>query len=516
MKTSSTLLFLISAGSVVLGHKSYSDHHNPHPPSSQYYGHSQHHEISAGHLSTHDTAGSLTFETHSPSAPILPSRPTIAPSSMHDQAHSPSPLPTSHVFPPTTGGHPYPIESLAKRTVCVAGGSSCLANQVCCPAGSYCTTDSLGNGACCENGAACIGVVTSMRGSLLPVQTAATAALPVPGAANLKRPAKAFVALTNLMRFGLAMPPPVGYGTTESTTDVGANSAAAKPPLYQDRGGLGFHAGGGSEASSGANMPRPLKVFAIPVVLAKRLSAAAIFPVNKFQDIKTPLPAEDCGAPFCSAASHAMANPLRYPVWLVGQVLGLFRHTISQGLYYEESALIIDGLVPVSAHVPLDTASTMTNIAPIAQTISAAALQDSRDEHDGEDDATDNNESEDLRQSLDFNDGYAPTKVNISEKLGGYAPVNEKALNSTASSIQSSALRNVLRQLRSTVRSFGWTFASRYAYAGVPLKQSEVANAGTGCHGLDIEDESSDYAKNACEGLGVGSALMTLWGRVGA
>ncbi|KAK4939492.1 hypothetical protein LTR10_020201 [Elasticomyces elasticus] len=247
----------------------------------------------------------------------------------------------------------------------------------------------------------------------------------------------------------------------------------------------------------------------MPVAWAKRLSTAPILPVKGYQD-------KDCDAAFCSAASHSIANPLRYPVWLVGQVFGLFWRTSSQGLYHEESAPDVHGLVPVSAYTPLHAASVMKDAASISRTISASALQESSNEHVVDDHTANITNSEGPQELPDLNDGDAPKEVNISEKLGGYAPVNEKALNSTASSIQTSPLGNVLRRLKSTTRSFGWTLANRYAFAPATWEQRKVASTGTGCHDFDLEDESSDYAKNACEGLGVGSALMAVWGRFGA
>lgn len=494
MKTSYTLLLLAILASVAFAHETYSHDASLHP-SRSHHAHSQ----------------------HSFFAPIAGGRPTVASTFRRSQAEVSPPLTIAHISAPVTWAHhPYPLPSLTKRAECATNVSPCPENQICCPPGSYCTYDALGNGACCPSGAVCTGLATSIRGSLLPAPTATvTVVEPVHGAANLNHPAKIFVALANLMRFGLALP------AAHSNTPAAVLGSAATEPTFSQSGGrlalngTGFHNGHDGFDSGTAGMPRPLKLFAMPIVLAKRLAAAPVPPVNNYQDSKTAPFGDQCGAPLCSAASHAMVNPFRYPVWLTGQVQGLLRLTKSESLHHEETPPNIHGLVPVSAHAPSHATSGMTDAGSISQPISLEGLEDSHNKHD-DDDTTDSNGTRDSEQNTDFDDADAPWEVNISEKLGGYAPLNEIALNSTASSIYPFSLRDALRRMKSTMSSFGWTLARKHAIDGTASRRTEAANAETGCHDSETEVKNGDYAKNACEGLGVGSALIAIWGRLGA
>ncbi|KAK5207096.1 hypothetical protein LTR47_008741 [Exophiala xenobiotica] len=61
----------------------------------------------------------------------------------------------------------------------------------------------------------------------------------------------------------------------------------------------------------------------MPVLFAKGLVALAL-PADKQQDSSEALPPDTCGAPFCSAATRSVANPLKFPVWFVAKASGFF------------------------------------------------------------------------------------------------------------------------------------------------------------------------------------------------
>lgn len=466
MKTLSLLLCLAVLQSVALGLNNH-QHARMHAASRSHGHQSKSHE--RGPLPGVHSMTTMLADQHSPVleshvngrpvhtgvGPFFSGRPQLASSPRPDAG-----LVTTH------GGH-QPASSLLKRNTCPSGIIPCLFADVCCPIGTSCAVDDAGNPACCPIGAACTGVVNTPKISFIPV--------PVAAFASQHRPRRIFGMLLPLSRLGSALGrvKKDSPGTAVESTEV---SSASEPASS-----LRIFGAGGKTTSGTTGMPRPLRLFSIPVIFSKHIMAT-VLPANKYQKDTAVLKGGDdtysCGSPFCSAAAHSMANPLRYLIWALGNAIHLFGRTQARDMHLDD--------------IPRDIYA-----------------RDMREDGGVE-------ESIDQAETLRLNESYCPqAKINISEKVGGYAAIIEERLNSSASRGPLIPFSSLLGGFMHPVQALS-VLVSRHHFFGLNcLNERLMANNNISSNSLVSPHTSFDYAKNAREGLGLGSALMGIWKRFG-
>ncbi len=361
MKTLIFLLLLTTIAAVVLGHVN--PNHQSHSLPSRSHGQHTESQLHGSHASYRSVDGArapTSFEKHLtpvPTSGIADHQPaTRLPS--HPHAHPQAFMPTSQPLSSTAA--PLITHAVAthfERGGCPPGITLCPGDGViCCPFDSYCTTDGLGNEGCCYNGAVCSGLATTPRGSVITV-----AATPVHGAAAAHRPLKVFAFFAHILRLVTAMPaierkaedpsnegpkivsealPPDTCGAPFCSASSGmprpwrifsvpvwfARRLAAAVLPIEERGSEALPpdtCGAPFCSAATRSQPRLMRVFTMPVLFAKGLVALAL-PANQQQDSSEVLAPDTCGAPFCSAATRSATNPLKFPVWFVAKASGLF------------------------------------------------------------------------------------------------------------------------------------------------------------------------------------------------
>ena len=275
-------------------------------------------------------------------------------------------------------------------------------------------------------------------------------------------------------------------------------------------------------ANSAAGLPRPLKIFVTPFILARQVRAAMI-PINKYREARMEaekeLSPDDCGAPFCSAASHTMTNPLRFPVLIVAKTFGLLGRT-ARGMHPVEGPQPdIHGLIPTGPRPPpprfthpdhgYSNLKRVDEHAPSQtghQTCSPCATETS--------------------DSI-FSSGRS--KVNITKKFGGFEPLYVESVNSSAVRSHLVPFAGLSQFFTLPVKALGipmgrshlilekmiWGSKQADSKGESGLAQPELGIAektGKMCdHGLQAAGDDIEYLKNARESLGLGSALMRVW-----
>lgn len=206
-------------------------------------------------------------------------------------------------------GSPVPTATMVKREQCAAGLIDCPAMDNCCPFGSYCTFDGSLNGACCPVGAVCLGTAerTSLR-SIAPPPANTIVVAPASNAAarssiSLNVPSRVFGKLAQLFHDGSAEPVvekdrldhEAKRNHVESRKECNVSSILVAssnisipspdlelkfsgPMLYEHKGSM--CKGACENSTNSASLPRPLRLFSIPVILVK-LVKAAILPPKK-------------------------------------------------------------------------------------------------------------------------------------------------------------------------------------------------------------------------------------------
>lgn len=131
-----------------------------------------------------------------------------------------------------------------------------------------------------------------------------------------------------------AQPGPEGLIHISASSPEMLNKTSVPQPTgagtenHKDGGGAAV-AGGGGHRGEAARMPRLLGVLSAPFMFGRHIKAAVLH-LNKYQAQADPDPPEKyvapvCGNPYCkSGASRAMANPLRFPVYILARGCAIF------------------------------------------------------------------------------------------------------------------------------------------------------------------------------------------------
>ncbi|KIX97260.1 uncharacterized protein Z520_06712 [Fonsecaea multimorphosa CBS 102226] len=205
-----------------------------------------------------------------------------------------------------------PSPPLAKRGgICEGGLTFCNAVGNCCPTDTYCTTDILGNGGCCANGASCTGFASPVPGLATGKWPAANGA-----SASARGPSRVFVVLARLLKLGSTCSandgPAAGrkdaagemcfeeekqenVPTTTETVSAETSAVDAEGPegVGGDQGGgdgegsAGRGSAGGArsrgatgDSGSASVVPQPMRLLGLPLVLARNVKAAILPLVN--------------------------------------------------------------------------------------------------------------------------------------------------------------------------------------------------------------------------------------------
>lgn len=186
------------------------------------------------------------------------------------------------------GGHDTE-PSLMKRVGCIPGLVACTDQGICCPGGTYCTTDAVGRSACCSDGAVCTGIITPANSVLLPIPTTSVPlSQPISEAASLHRYPSVFGVIAQLGRICSAR----AFSKKDAIEGVdnlnaSSNSTGtcgtpielkfAGPMLYENRGGKGKNCTAKCDnITSAATVLRPLSLFAVSSYLVSHIKAAIL------------------------------------------------------------------------------------------------------------------------------------------------------------------------------------------------------------------------------------------------
>ncbi|EXJ82631.1 hypothetical protein A1O3_06444 [Capronia epimyces CBS 606.96] len=265
-------------------------------------------------------------------------------------------------------------------------------------------------------------------------------------------------------------------------------------------------------------MIRPPRTFFVPLAFAKKIRATAL-PVDRYQAESRPAegdPDIDCGAPFCSAASHTMAKPLTYPFWMFVRVWTLFGSDQARALSPADGPIAhVNGLVPKHLTAPVSSAKSEARSVRRSshsgssgerkEDASAATLGHAAAQHIPI--STSLSEHGPDASAPDLPPGLSPPEFNNSEKVGGYAPIQRGPSNSSAPHGHLIPFTLIYRAAMLPMKALGWPVSPNplVPRMGAFSLEHECGNA-------DVDGgETLVDGKNAHESLGLGSALMRIW-----
>ncbi|EXJ90835.1 hypothetical protein A1O1_03940 [Capronia coronata CBS 617.96] len=324
--------------------------------------------------------------------------------------------------------------------------------------------------------------------------------------------------------------------------------------LHRRDHGIDPEAASTSHQTSAASMSQPFKIFGFPFAFARSIKAA-VLPVNKYQEggsSSEPDFSTDCGAPFCSAASHTMTNPLRYPVWMLAKICTFIGNRGVHAIEPADDQIVhVHGLVPKSAADSFSSESSGYNSDHFSSyanwekstedddwssgkqmdQTSAAALHHggsqqvstSTKHHDhgltpdqGSGTKHHNRKHEDRNEEISpqsastsgLPSGPTPHELGHSEKVGGYVPMNGRPFNSSASDSRLVPFVSIFRSAILPMRALGWPLKSHAM--GSQLNEPGIERRCGDVKGNDAEVFTDDRT-TLNKSLGLGSALVRLW-----